>query len=1247
MYQSGRWLSQSIDSDIASSSSSTTNGQAVHQHGNISIGKIKLFETIPVKDEYYRTRRYKKCFIGKDAVTFMVESNMASSREDAVLLGLRLMNEFNLFEHVHRDHVFKDAHLFYRFVPHQKRFLPFLDDLDATLALHQDLHAYDDSGALSITSSSSSSSSNEYDSDENYELIDIAKELERGVEIKDRTYHWKTYQDCFVGSDAIDFLVSHGYVKSRIDAVDLGRRISSELNLFQHATGNHVLKDDYLFYRFTNDEMRVYHEGKSSKGELSIEEQAKIFESGVNVGTNRYHMKSYPHTFVGSQAVDFMIQHGITNSRVAAVDLGRKMVTELGLFHHVTNDHDFRDDHLFYRFSPVDDRLITDIATKSMLKSSNLEAIGEIFRNGVVVKDMKRGRKTYTKCFVAADAVSFLVDSSLAQTRKEAVILGRTLKSRLNLFEDVNKKRNGTDLRPFSDDDVLFGFSADSIHQLSVSTSVSSIDSDNDLKEIADKFRSGITLKDRVWHFKIYRDCFVGTHAVDFFLASKIAKTRVEAVEIGRDVMKTFGLFHHVSNENEHDFEDDHLFYRFSPGPIHVHKGSLLGRNRVELHATAKQFEQEIKVKDNRVGFRLYRGTFSGKDIVSYLIESEIASSRANAIHIGRLFQEEFNLFQDVSKITYNEGVSCSIRRPTNKFKGIELRIYRFTPVNQRWFWEEEQDTDDDLESHVLELGVVSDDQEWAERVKLFERKKLVSLYSPSRSYRPNEDIQLSRAKTWASKFYRSDPRFQIYRYFLDVSQVGAADIEQYKVEVEKVRPLLRYVCRSSLFSVWRPTSRDAIKRMMKGEGVGKGLDIKGKSAKRGKLSGYVPFLQISKNKHKKLIRPLPKLGKIRLFFIGADGGAARDNCANKLENVMMMMIEVVEHSKKILNDNRSTDKDRKDALDGMYLDLEDPSIEYIDEYLPKIHGLEIPVRLLWETFIYRQDISRRIGSQYDCGRPSQPAFQDMNITALQAPTVFGKPKAVLIQNASTSDNLNPFELLMAYEENGKVIPVVSDFDNLLVGTRGVSYNSPLPSDQIEYLKYMVSSIEKIHDKPCSQPWTSRWLEILKEQSNAGVHPNIPQFGFGDPKSIGLIKTLTKRLSNNGAVRHGSESFNYYFPQELDEEFLIIYDGHNPDQNGLKWEYVGVAGLQKILNDKIDEGFTFPLNPKWILCDQGWSKIYQKLLSSNHRNVQESLDVWFPPESGIKSHIERICKNHPEGFQREQMSTVECSTSTL
>ena len=27
-----------------------------------------------------------------------------------------------------------------------------------------------------------------------------------------------------------------------------------------------------------------------------------------------------------------------------------------------------------------------------------------------------------------------------------------------------------------------------------------------------------------------------------------------------------------------------------------------------------------------------------------------------------------------------------------------------------------------------------------------------------------------------------------------------------------------------------------------------------------------------------------------------------------------------------------------------------------------------------------------------------------------------------------------------------------------------------------------------------------------------------------------------------GAVRHGAECFNYYFPQEMDDEFLVIWD---------------------------------------------------------------------------------------------------------
>ena len=39
-------------------------------------------------------------------------------------------------------------------------------------------------------------------------------------------------------------------------------------------------------------------------------------------------------------------------------------------------------------------------------------------------------------------------------------------------------------------------------------------------------------------------------------------------------------------------------------------------------------------------------------------------------------------------------------------------------------------------------------------------------------------------------------------------------------------------------FAVYRPTSRDAIAKMLSGVAVGKGLNVKGKSAKKNRLSG-------------------------------------------------------------------------------------------------------------------------------------------------------------------------------------------------------------------------------------------------------------------------------------------------------------------------------------------------------------------------------------------------------------------------
>lgn len=311
---------------------------------------------------------------------------------------------------------------------------------------------------------------------------------------------------------------------------------------------------------------------------------------------------------------------------------------------------------------------------------------------------------------------------------------------------------------------------------------------------------------------------------------------------------------------------------------------------------------------------------------------------------------------------------------------------------------------------------------------------------------------------------------------------------------------------------------------MMLGEAVGKGLDIKGKSAKRGRLSGFVPFLQIGENKHKNKIRPPSKEGVVRVFYPG-HARRGRDVAAERLERVALEMIQTVEDAKKALADPEIAKSARKDALDAMLLDMgPDPSITYIDECAPSRFGIEIPERLFWEAYFVRQDCTRKPGSIYDTGRPSQPAFQDMNFAAIRAEPKEGAPRAVVYQGADVDNPMNPFELLVAYEEDNRVMPVVSDFDCFLVGTKRVGFTSPMADSQMSVLKWYMDEIENVmKTSKVGDSWTVNWLEVLKKAAREGFYPEMPRFGFGDPKSYSIMENAVTRLSHSGAVRHGAE----------------------------------------------------------------------------------------------------------------------------
>ena len=76
---------------------------------------------------------------------------------------------------------------------------------------------------------------------------------------------------------------------------------------------------------------------------------------GIDIRDRRFGLRLYQQCFVGSDAVQWFMQQQLA-SREEAIRLGQ-LLLERGMIHHVTDEHPFKDAHLFYRFF-VDEALV-------------------------------------------------------------------------------------------------------------------------------------------------------------------------------------------------------------------------------------------------------------------------------------------------------------------------------------------------------------------------------------------------------------------------------------------------------------------------------------------------------------------------------------------------------------------------------------------------------------------------------------------------------------------------------------------------------------------------------------------------------------------------------------------------------------------------------------------------------------------------------------------------------------------------
>jgi|GEM_PF-3082616 len=159
------------------------------------------------------------------------------------------------------------------------------------------------------------------------------------VAVSDRTYRGRTYRECFVASEAVDWVESAFHVE---------RTVATRLCRFLWRTGriHHVLRDAefadaFLFFRFGARRADVERIDLRSV-------ETGMREGGIPIGDRTYLGKTYSNCFVGAQACEWL--SGTHRLTLGAAETVGHWLLELGVLHHVLDAHGFVGGNYFYRF---------------------------------------------------------------------------------------------------------------------------------------------------------------------------------------------------------------------------------------------------------------------------------------------------------------------------------------------------------------------------------------------------------------------------------------------------------------------------------------------------------------------------------------------------------------------------------------------------------------------------------------------------------------------------------------------------------------------------------------------------------------------------------------------------------------------------------------------------------------------------------------------------------------------------------
>lgn len=299
---------------------------------------------------------------------------------------------------------------------------------------------------------------------------------------------------------------------------------------------------------------------------------------------------------------------------------------------------------------------------------------------GVEVRNRRYRFKEYKRCFVASEAVDFMVQSGWAPSREEAVELGLHLQKKFNLFQHVVEPEKNL----FADKYLFFKFNEmndngedsedmstagtgsirSSMTSLSGGTMVGSHPNNHQSSRgaaITESLMSstkktglysvGYLLKQNLnqkYNTLFDTEGFYAEEAVDYMVSVGLASSRSDAVTIGLALQGVGGFIQNCKGITE-PFSDSRSFFFFAEqdhGSRYVTSQPKSWKK--DLEEARDFFRGNIKLVDHTYRLKTYKNTFTGKEAVDLFLIAGITTSRQDAVLLGRALMVEYNMFGHV-----------------------------------------------------------------------------------------------------------------------------------------------------------------------------------------------------------------------------------------------------------------------------------------------------------------------------------------------------------------------------------------------------------------------------------------------------------------------------------------------------------------------------------------------------------------------------------------------------------------------